>query len=454
MKTPPSLVEAITARWDELVTRDSLLTDPVAVREAMTARGLMMGERSLLNVARPRFATHAEISQTQRIAGALAQALAAVWRRVWAAHRSGGTGLPGFDDWIARVAAADPLGADSPAGRPGTVLRMDAYGIGQSLGVLELNADVPEGAIILHGIRRVFEISDTWPIICSEFPVSTVPLQRQQDRSLLAPWHGQGRPKIGIVGWQEGAEAVTERMVAAHLKLHGYSAVVAEPGQCACEGSRFIAAGEPVDIVYRLCHLPDMLKRPEETAPLFEATRRGIVPIVNPLAAELFSHKYLLALIHHEPWCNDIGTDDRRVLDTAIPWGAVVADGPCSTPDGTTGDLSGWISSHRDRLVLKAAHGQGGTDVVLGWTVDQPDWDAFLKRLLTEGGVVQARLETPRASYPRIAPGAPQEEFFFDTIAFVFDSAPAGLGSRLSQTEITNVSRGGSIVPIFLVGSE
>jgi hypothetical protein len=453
MKARP-LVDTIRARWDELVARDSLLTDPSAMREAMMARGLMMGDRSLLNVARPRFATQSEIAATQRVAGALVRALRAVWRRVWALHRSGGTGLPGFDEWIALVAGADPLGADDPIGRPGTVLRMDAYGIGQSLGVLELNADVPEGAIILHGIRRIFEISDTWPVIRKEFPVAMAPLQREQDRTLFAPWHGQGRPRIGIVGWQEGAEAVTERMVAAHLRLHGYQAVVAEPGQCACEETRFIAAGEPVDVVYRLCHLPDMLKRPEETASLFEATRRRTVPIVNPLAAELFSHKYLLALLHHDPWSAEIATEDRELLDRAVPWGAIVAQGPCSTPDGGTDDLAGWISLHREGLVLKAAHGQGGTDVVLGWTAAQAEWDAFLSRLLTEGGVVQARLETPRESYPLTAPGAPQEEFFFDTIAFIFDSAPAGLGSRLSRSEITNVSRGGSIVPVFTVVDE
>jgi hypothetical protein len=450
---PSSLIKALTARWDELVVHDTFLTDPDAVRLAMQARGLVFGERSLLNVARPRFATRAEIARTQQTAAALARALTTIWRRLWAAHRSGGTGLPGFDEWISRVAECDPLGIDNPTGRPGTVLRMDSYSDGASLGVIELNADVPEGAILLHGIRRVFQISDTWPVVAGEFHVAPIPLQRDQDRSLFAPWRGGGRPKIGIVGWVEGAEAVTEKTLADHLRMHGYTTIVAEPGKCVCDNGRFVADGTPVDIVYRLCHLPDMLKRPEETAALFEATRKGIIPIVNPLSAELFSHKYLLSVLHHEPWCNDIATDDRILLESTVPWGAVVSDSPSSTPDGHVKDLSAWISTHRENLVLKAAHGQGGMDVVLGWTVTQAQWDTFLKRLLVEGGVVQSRLVTPRASYPLVAPGAPQQDFYYDTVAFIFDGVPGGIGSRLSRAEITNVSQGGSIVPVFMAGS-
>ena len=88
---------------------------------------------------------------------------------------------------------------------------------------------------------------------------------------------------------------------------------------------------------------------------------------------------------------------------------------------------------------------------MLGWTVDRAAWDAFLSRLLAEGGVVQKRLAAPRDVYPRIAPGAPVEELHEDTVAYVFDGIPAGLGSRLSRSEITNISQGGSVVPVYAV---
>jgi hypothetical protein len=443
---------SVRERWDEIVGRDTFLTDTEAVRTALRARGLLIGERSLLNVARPRFEARAEIAATQRVAGALTRALEAVWPLLLAAHRSGGTRLPGFDDWISKVEAADPRHIDEPLGSPGTVLRMDAYGIGSSTGIIELNADVPEGAVILHGIRRIFEISETWMLIRREYPVETVPVESAQDRTLLAPWRSPGRPRIGLVGWPEGAEAVTARMLATHLNLHGYRTAVASPEDCECDGKRFLAGGEPVDIVYRLCHLPDIFARPKECQALLEAARGGVVPIVNPLAAEIFSHKYLLALLGQPPWNESIAPGDRGLIEKALPWGAVVAEGPCRTPEGETRDLTAWISSRRENLVLKGAHGQGGGDVMLGWTVDQAAWDAFLTRLLTEGGVVQSRLPAPRDTYPLIASGSPREEFFEDTIAYVFDGIPAGLGSRLSRTEITNVSRGGSLVPVYAVG--
>lgn len=446
---PPS---AVRARWDALVGRDSLLADPEAVRTALQARGLMIGDRSLLNVARPRFESRRDISATQRVAGALARALEAVWPLLLAAHRAGGTRLPGFDDWIARVASADPRHVDDPLGSPGTVLRMDAYGIGGSTGIIELNADVPEGAVMLHGVRRVFEISPTWNLVRREFPLEHLPMESAQDRTLLASWRSPGRPRIGVVGWPEGAEAVSARMLATHLQLHGYRTRVARPEECACDGRRFLAGGEEVDIVYRLCHLPDILARPEECRALLAAARTGAVPLVNPLAAEIFSHKYLLALLGHPPWSESVAPGDRALIGKALPWGAVVAEGPARTPEGETRDLPAWISSRRAELVLKEAHGQGGGDVMLGWTVDRAAWDAFLSRLLAEGGVVQERLAAPRDVYPRIAPGAPLEEFYEDTIAYVFDGVPGGLGSRLSRSEITNISQGGSVVPVYAVG--
>ena len=142
---------------------------------------------------------------------------------------------------------------------------------------------------------------------------------------------------------------------------------------------------------------------------------------------------------------------ERKAVRDHVPWGRPLRDGSATDPSGKPIDLVAHVIDNRERLVLKPAHSYGGLDVQLGWRLDQGAWESAVADALEDDFVVQERIELHRRSYPTLDPEAPRQDFFEDTDPFLFDGRPAGILSRLSPGEITNVHAGGGVVPTFVI---
>src|SRR5207244_12091638 len=67
---------------------------------------------------------------------------------------------------------------------------------------------------------------------------------------------------------------------------------------------------------------------------------------------------------------------------------------------GKVVDLADFVIGNRQRLVLKPNDEYGGKGVVLGWTIDQHEWEQSFLAALGSSYVVQERVSVPRYPFP------------------------------------------------------
>jgi hypothetical protein len=91
---------------------------------------------------------------------------------------------------------------------------------------------------------------------------------------------------------------------------------------------------------------------------------------------------------------------------------------------------------------------------VLGWTVDQEQWELAVKIALEIPHVVQRKVRLPFEAFPSFENGSLHIlDRMLDTNPYVaFDSFMHGCLTRISTEALVNVTAGGgSTVPTFLV---
>ena len=437
-------------RWNDLL---AACADPAAVIDAILGlqqeRGLTCAGKPFCAVARPRFVTAVETGREQRAVTHLSTAVRKVRDAVLADGRLRADHLPGFDAWLASISALEPR-----AYAPRSILRFDSFTTPAGLRFVELNGDIPMGSVVNDGLVAVFRELGFYQGFENHFDVRPDLVQLGMIQTFLHVWQGKGghgTPRMCVLSFPSGIEDVFTELNAGDLGRLGFEITAAHPEDLDFRGGKLCAHGRAVDLVYRIMHLGDCLRRAAEIAPLLQAVKQGAVCLVNPFRSAVLSHKYLFALLTDERHDFGFTRPEQAAIRAHVPWGRVLRDGPSSDPQGQPIDLLEFVSNHRDDLVLKPAHEAGGAGVELGWRCEQAAWDGVVAAAAGAGWVVQERIEAAREEYPLLEKGFPLRDFFEDTDPFHFPGGYSAVMTRISTAEITNVALGGSIIPTFVI---
>jgi hypothetical protein len=164
--------------------------------------------------------------------------------------------------------------------------------------------------------------------------------------------------------------------------------------------------------------------------------------------------KSLFALLSDPATNSGLDERERAAVDAYVPWTRVLVDGPATDWTGRRVDLVEFAMAHRDELVVKPATDYGGAGVVLGWTTEPDWWEASLRRALESPSVLQRRIAVPSELFPRMVDGALElQPFYADVDPYAFAGETGlGAGTRLSPSQLLNVSAGGgSAAPVFVI---
>ncbi len=275
--------------------------------------------------------------------------------------------------------------------------------------------------------------------------------------ALLAAWHQwSGRrdlPVIGILDWKEVPTTSEFLLYQEYFARMGVRAVIADVRDCTLIGGRLVAAGTPIDLIYKRVLIRELLEQCGMDHPIVRAVRSGAVCMANPFRCKILHQKASLAVLSDERSAGLFGEAERAVIAEHVPWTRVVEERK-TLFGGAPVDLVPWIARNRERLVLKPNDEYGGAGIVLGWEVDDAAWAAALHAALAEPFIVQERIGLPSESFPSVVDG----ELVFadrivDTAPFVFGGAYVdGCLTRVSTAALVNVTAGGgSTVPTFVV---
>jgi uncharacterized circularly permuted ATP-grasp superfamily protein len=113
-----------------------------------------------------------------------------------------------------------------------------------------------------------------------------------------------------------------------------------------------------------------------------------------------------------------------------------------------------YVARNADRLVLKPNDDYGGHGIYIGWNTDEQGWAAAVSAALADGDyLVQERVRTAREEFPALGEDGSIvfAEQLVDLDPMLFYGRVGSAFTRLSSTELANVSSGGGMVPTFII---
>jgi hypothetical protein len=350
-----------------------------------------------------------------------------------------------------RLALADP-----GSKRSSPSIRIDGFFTDQ-LRFVENNAESPAGMAYSDTLTEVFEELPVVRTMRTRFRMRSLPVARRQTRSMLRAFRDWAagrseRPAMAIVDWT-GVPTLSEfEMFRERFEREGIRTVICDPAELEYRRGHLRAAGRPVNLVYRRVLTTELLGRRDVAGPLTRAYLDGEVCVVNSFRAKLLHKKMSLALLSDDRYASLYTPDDLAAIARHVPWTRKVREGATTHGGRRVEDLTAFVLANRERLVLKPNDEYGGKGVVLGWTVDDHEWEQSLHVALSQSYVVQEAVAVPKEPFPVAVDGVEMLDLSLDVDPYVFDGRPSGCLTRLSSSALLNVTAGaGSVVPTYVV---
>jgi uncharacterized circularly permuted ATP-grasp superfamily protein len=208
-----------------------------------------------------------------------------------------------------------------------------------------------------------------------------------------------------------------------------------------------------VDLIYKRVLITELVEEGGLNHPVIQAVRDNAVCMVNPFRCKILYKKTSLAVLSDEQNRHLFDRKELLSIDQTIPWTRTVEERR-TVYDNKPVDLIPFIVKYKDQFVLKPNDEYGGKGIVLGWLVDQAEWERSVAVAMETVFIVQERVEIPWEPYPSLVDGRVQvSNRMLDTAPFTFyGEYMDGCLTRLGTDPLLNVTAGGgSSVPTFVV---
>ncbi len=452
MVNPTSTTDPIAAWHDGL--DDALAVESAEwLSERQLERGIAFGDRPLCTVVRPRLIRSADYDRLRATCGDLLGAF----------RTAGNAALvdPEFrrqfrlTDWEETLLeSAPPLYVTSP------LSRLDAF-IDPADGVAritEYNGETPAGTAYCDALSDLFLALPAMRPFARDWMVRPLPARNHLLNVLLESWHRfrgvRSVPAIAIVDWHDVPTVSEFQLSRDYFQAMGCECIITTPDALTYEGGRLRdAGGMVIDLIYKRVLIHELVEECGLQHPMVRAVIDGAVCMVNPFSCKPLHKKASLAVLSDERNSRRFSSAQQSAIARHVPWTRVVEERR-TTIDGREIDLVPWMSEHRDELVLKPNDDYGGAGIVLGWEVEDADWEIAVTRALHEPSIVQRRIALPSEPFAAVVDGdLTLDSRIVDTAPFCWHGAWAdGMLCRISTSTLVNVTAGGgSTVPTFVV---
>ena len=447
--------EAVERYHKLLANQDLAEASRALLDEGLEKAKLIFGGRRLSPYLRPHFVTETDFARICRICETVWSAIqkvkdaAVVDPRVIEAL--------GITEIEYELVSIDPgYTAVSPTARLDSFLTKSAYSF------VELNGESPAGIAYADA---AYDIFSSLPVM-KEFAVdyNVRPLYGRQfmlDVLLSSYEEYLGRkpdrpPRIAIVDLA-GVPTVKEfELFREFFEQAGYPSVICTPQELEFTNDRLSVAGQEIDIVYKRLLVNEYLPIVRDYPALLNAYRAGAICMVNSFRSKLIHKKALFAVLTDPRHAALFSEKELDAIRSHVPWTRMVKD-ERSDYYGREINLLDFIRASSERLVLKPNDDYGGHGITIGWNVDQRGWDDAVNNAIATGDyLVQERVPTARETFPALTDDGRIEfaEQLVDLDPLLFNGKVGSAFTRLSFTELANVSSGGGMVPTYIVSKK
>ncbi|HEX8708584.1 MAG TPA: hypothetical protein VF723_10115 [Pyrinomonadaceae bacterium] len=449
------LHRAVSHYHELLTTADLAESSREMLDQGLERARLIFGGRRLSPYLRPHFVTETDFARVIGICETIWNAIEKV--------KDAAVEDPSLLEELGLTETERELVAIDPGYRAvSPTARLDSFLTEQAYSFVELNGESPAGIAYVDAAYDIF----------SELPVmrrfnetyNVRPLygrQKMLDVLLRAHREYLGRrpesaPRIAIVDLKGMPTQKEFELFKEFFEAEGYPALICSPDELEYSNGRLSAGEFEIDIVYKRLLVNEYLPIMAESPALLDAYRAGAVCMVNSFRSKLIHKKALFAVMTDERHAELFSAEERAAISAHVPWTRRVRAAR-SEYHGQPVDLLEFISQTRDRLVLKPNDDYGGHGIYIGWNTDVISWDEALHSALANGDyLVQERVPTAREVFPALLEDGSVEfaEQLVDLDPLLFFGKVGSAFTRLSSTELANVSSGGGMVPTFIISEK
>ncbi|HEX8196879.1 MAG TPA: hypothetical protein VF571_11880 [Pyrinomonadaceae bacterium] len=362
----------------------------------------------------------------------------------------------GLTDIEKELVAIDPKYRQvSPSARLDSFLTDDAFSF------VELNGESPAGIAFADSAYDIF----------GELPVMKKFGERYNLRKMYGRRHlldvllsvyaefsgGQTerKPQIAIVDLKGLPTQKEFELFQEFFTREGYPAIIASPDELEFKDGKLRRGDFEIDIVYKRLLVNEFLPIMSEFGALLEAYRAGAVCMANSFRSKLVHKKAIFAVLTNEKYAHLFNEAELTAIRAHVPWTRKFKEEQTEY-NGESIDLVEYTRQNQQKLVLKPNDEYGGTGIFIGWNSSAGEWSDAINSSLEDGDyIVQERVKTAKESFPMLV----GDKFVFseqlvDLDPMLFDGKVKSAFTRLSTTELANVSSGGGMVPTFIISEK
>jgi uncharacterized circularly permuted ATP-grasp superfamily protein len=446
------LTEAVS-RYHELLNDPNLAeSSRVMLDEGLERAKLIFGGRRLSPYLRPHFVTETDFARICRVC-----------ETVWSAIEKVKDAAIEDDSIVTDLGLTDVerdlIGIDPGYKAVSPTARLDSFLTDSAYSFVELNGESPAGIAYVDAAYDIF----------SQLPV----MKRFGETYNVRPLYGRrfmldvlldsyeeflGRkpdtvPQIAIVDLTDRPTQSEFELFKEFFESEGYPTIICSPEELKFDNNRLSVGDFQIDIVYKRLLVNEYLPIMSEYPALLHAYRAGAVCMVNSFRSKLIHKKALFAVLTDQRRAGLFSAEEQDAIRKHVPWTRLVR-AEKSDYLGKEIDLVDYIKGNRDKLVLKPNDDYGGHGITIGWNSDEADWHEALRQALENGDyLAQERVPTARETFPALQDDGTFvfAEQLVDLDPLLFNGKVRSAFTRLSFSELANVSSGGGMVPTFII---
>ena len=447
--------EAVS-RYHELLSNQDLAENSRAMLDQGLERAkLIFGGRRLSPYLRPHFVTETDFAR-------ITQICETVWSAIQKVKDAAVQDERIVDDLGLTAIERDLVAIDPGYKAVSPTARLDSFLTSARYSFVELNGESPAGIAYADAAYDIFSSLPVMKEFANYYNVRPLYGRRFMLEVLLSSYQEflghkpEHKPRIAIVDLP-GVPTVSEfELFRDFFESAGYPSVICTPQELEFRNNRLSVSGKEIDIVYKRLLVNEYLPIMRDYPALLNAYRARAICMVNSFRSKLIHKKALFAVLTNQRYAALFSEAELAAIAAHVPWTRLVRD-ERSDYQGEQIDLLEFVRRNSQKLVLKPNDDYGGHGITIGWNVNQADWDAAIEKALENGDyLVQERVPTARETFPALTDDGRIEfaEQLVDLDPLLFNGTVGSAFTRLSYTELANVSSGGGMVPTYIVSQK
>src|SRR5215216_2232227 len=440
--------EAVARYHDLLGNQDLAEASRALLDEGLEKAKLIFGGRRLSPYLRPHFVSETDFAR-------ICQICETVWSAIQKVKDAAVADPRVVDDLGLTEIERDLVSIDPGYVAVSPTSRLDSFLTKTAYSFVELNGESPAGIAYADAAYDIFSSLPVMKEFAVDYNVRPMQGSRQMLEVLLSSYQEfLGRkperpPCIAIIDLA-GVPTVKEfELFREFFEKAGYPSVICTPQDLEFKNNRLSVSGQEIDIVYKRLLVNEYLPIIREYPALLEAYRAGAICMVNSFRSKLIHKKALFAVLTDPKHAALFSAQELEAIRAHVPWTRIVKD-EHTDYFGREVNLLDFIRADGERLVLKPNDDYGGHGITIGWD------EAINNSLATGDYLVQERVPTARETFPALTDDGRIEfaEQLVDLDPLLFNGKVGSAFTRLSFTELANVSSGGGMVPTYIISKK